>query len=232
MNVGTSLVAPARRPCPRCGGAGRARSGRPLRAVTVVALVTGAAGVGAAPVAEHAAPDVIAELVGQLGAGDYAVREIAAARLVELGGPAADALLTAAETSTDLEVALRARWLVEAMPATLGAAGDAPAAAALIDRFQAGDAAERARSLLRLLRLDDDAGIAPLARIARLDRSMSLSRLAARLLVREWLPDDPFWPSVRRHVAAGVGTSGRPAARFLRALVAFSEAPADDERVR
>jgi tetratricopeptide (TPR) repeat protein len=232
MNVGTSLVAPARRPCPRCGGAGRARSGRPLRAVTVVALVTGAAGVGAAPVAEHAAPDVIAELVGQLGAGDYAVREIAAARLVELGGPAADALLTAAETSTDLEVALRARWLVEAMPATLGAAGDAPAAAALIDRFQAGDASERARSLLRLLRLDDDAGIAPLARIARLDRSMSLSRLAARLLVREWLPDDPFWPSVRRHVAAGVGTSGRPAARFLRALVAFSEAPADDERVR
>ena len=70
MNVGTPLVAPARRPCPRCGGAGRARSGRPLRAVTVVALVTGAAGVGAAPVAEHAAPDVIAELVGQLGAHD------------------------------------------------------------------------------------------------------------------------------------------------------------------
>ncbi|MFM8538152.1 MAG: hypothetical protein ACKOES_08810, partial [Planctomycetaceae bacterium] len=145
MNIGTSL-APARRPCPRCGGAGRARSAWRLRAITLVTLVTGAAGVGAAPVAEHAAPDVIAELVGQLGAGDYAVREIAAARIVELGGPAADARLTAAETSTDLEVALRARWLVEAMPATLGAADDAPAAAALIDRFQA---ARRDSDMLR-----------------------------------------------------------------------------------
>lgn len=228
MRVGTSPVATARRRSPRCGGTGRTWSGWPLPAVALVACVAGMFGVGAAPVADHAARDVIAELVGQLGAGDYAVREIAAARLVELGGPAADALLTAAETSSDLEVALRARWLVEAMPASLGAADDAPAAAALIDRFQAGDASERARALLRLLRLDDDAGIAPLARIARLERSMSLSRLAARLLVREWLPDDPFWPSVRRHVAAGAGTSGRPAARFLRALVAFSEAPADD----
>jgi tetratricopeptide (TPR) repeat protein len=76
----------------------------------------------------------------------------------------------------------------------------------------------------RLLRLDDDAGIEPLARIVRLDRSANGARLAAALLAREYRPDDPFWPLVRPRIAAGLGASGRPAARFLRALVTASAA--------
>jgi hypothetical protein len=208
-----------------------ARTRRPM-ATVLVALALAGASAGATPVAEQATAERITALVRQLGEAEYAVRENAAARLVELGAAAADALLTAAETSGDVEVALRARWLVEAVPAALGAPGDPPAVTALLDQVTSRAGADRVRVLLRLLRLDDDAGIAPLARIARLERTTSFSRLAARLLVREWLPDDPFWPSVAPRIVAGVGSSERPAPRFLRALVAFSAATTPEDRQR
>lgn len=176
----------------------------------------------AAPLAQP--PAAVDALVAELGSPEYAVRESAALQLMALGGTATDALLTAAETSRDLEVALRARWIVEMLPTTLDHPDDPPAVAKLVDRLDDGSVTERARVLLRLLRLDDDAGIEAVARRARLDRSTPLARFAARLLVREWLPNDPFWPALRPRITAGVAASGRPAARFLRALVAFTEA--------
>lgn len=200
--------------------------------IAVAAAGGGGPSVRAAPTTEPATPEAIAALVGRLGDADYAARETAAVRLLELGGAAADALLTAAETSGDLEVALRARWLVESVPTVLGAPDDPPAVTTLLERYQSSAEADRARLLLRLLRLDDDAGIAALARVVRLERSSTLSRLAARLLVREWLPDDPFWPALRARITAGLGSSGRPAARFLQSLVAFSESVSEDDRRR
>jgi tetratricopeptide (TPR) repeat protein len=187
---------------------------------SLLALPVGA--VSAAPLAQP--PTAVDVLVVDLGSPEYAVRESAALQLLALGATATDALLTAAETSRDLEVALRARWIVEMLPTTLDDPDDPPVVAKLVDRLDDGSVPERARVLLRLLRLDDDAGIEAVARCARLDRSTPLARFAARLLVREWLPNDPFWPILRPRIAAGVANSGRPAARFLRALVAFSEA--------
>jgi hypothetical protein len=178
-----------------------------------------AAAIAADPDSDVAALDA---LVADLGAADYAVRELASERLAALGMQAADALLTAAETSPDLEVSLRARWLVESLP--LVVEGDAPEAAALLDRFVGGSYAERVRIMHRLLRLDDDAGIEPLARIVQLERTPAGSRIAAALLVREWQPDDPFWPALAPRILAGLGNSRRPAARFLRAVVAYSTA--------
>jgi len=142
---------------------------------------------------------------------------------------AADALLTAAETSGDVEVALRARWLIASLPLVVG--GDAAEAATLLDRFASRSYGDRVRIMHRLLRLDDDAGIEPLARIARIERTTAGSRIAAALLVREWQPDDPFWPPMAERLLVGLDQSGRPAARFLRALVTWSraESPADRE---
>ena len=182
----------------------------------------------AAPLAETA-PESIAQLIEQLGDSDYNRRESAAAALKAIGPAAVDALLAAAEMSTDLEVSLRARWIVEAIP--LEMPHDPPEVAKLLERFKSPEAGVRAQAMRRLLRVDGDAGIEPLARIVRLDRSASGSRLAAALLVREWRPDDPFWPGLRGRITAGIGTSERPAARFLRGLVAFSEAaPAEKEQ--
>jgi len=164
----------------------------------------------------------IEALVASLGDRDYAVRESANRRLADLGLQAADALLTAAETSTDVEVALRARWLVASLPLIVG--GDAIEAATLLDRFASRSYADRVRIMHRLLRLDDDAGIEPLARIVRIERSAAGSRIAAALLVREWQPDDPSWPPMAARVLVGLGQSRRPAARFLRSLVSWSAA--------
>ena len=175
----------------------------------------------AAPATEPA-PESISALIATLGDADYHRREAAAAALKALGPTAVDALLAAAEMSNDLEVSLRARWLVEAIPLEMPL--DPPEVVKLLDRFKRRNAGERNQALRRLLRVDDDAGIEPLARIVRLDRSASGSRLAAALLVREWQPDDPFWNDLRDRITKGIGASERPAARFLRALVAFSEA--------
>lgn len=174
------------------------------------------------PAAADSSADEIERLVAALGDADYAVRETAAARLEALGPRSADALLTAAETSADLEIALRARALADAIPPT--SPRDPPEVAAEMQRYAKADGAGRARIMHRLLRLEDDAGIEALARIVRLERSATGARLAAALLAREYRPGDPFWPLLRPRIAAGLEASGRPAARFLRAVVAASEA--------
>jgi hypothetical protein len=176
----------------------------------------------------EASPAEITALVEGLGADDYAQREAAAARLNAIGAAAVDPLLTAAETSGDLEVALRARWLVDAIP--IDAPHDAPAVAKLLENFKRKDFGERVQVMHRLLRADDDEGIEPLARIVRLDRSVLGSRVAAALLAREWQPDDPVWSSFRDRITTGIGASSRPAARFLRAVVRFSAADTADAR--
>jgi hypothetical protein len=194
---------------------------RPLAGVAIACLCLLPA---ASPGGTEPSATEIAALVESLGADDYAQREAAAARLNALGAAAVDPLLTAAETSGDLEVALRARWLVDAIP--IDAADDAPAVAKLLENFKRKDFGERVQVMHRLLRADDDAGIEPLARVIRLDRSVLGSRVAAALLAREWQPHDPVWESLRDRIAAGVGGSNRPAARFLRAVVRFSAADA------
>lgn len=193
-----------------------------LLGATVLVLIAPPAVRGLDPAVAAASPADIDALVAQLGDPDYAVREAASGRLVALGADAADALLTAAETSTDLEVSLRARWLVESLP--LSVHGDAPEAVTLLERFNSLGFEDRVQLMHRLLRLDDDAGIEPLARIVRLERTAAGSRIAAALLAREWQPDDPFWPGIAPRILAGLGSSRRPAARFLRAVVGFSTA--------
>ena len=161
-------------------------------------------------------------LVEQLGDSSYAVRERASQRLAAAGATAADVLLAAAEQSDDLEVALRARWLAESIPFTTGR--ESPEATRLLENFASGDLAARVRIMHRLLRLDDDAGIEPLARIVRLERTAAGSQIAAALLVQDWEPADPYWPKLAPAILAGIGTSNRPAARFLRGLVAHATA--------
>lgn len=172
----------------------------------------------------------IEQLVMNLGDPEYAVRETASERLASLGHQAADALLTAAEVSTDLEVALRARWLAEPQPVLQPS--DPPAVASLLEALERAAGADRIRIMYRLLRLDDDAGIEPLARLVRLAPTAAGSRIAAALLAGEWQPEDPYWPTIGPRIMAGLDQSRRPAAVFLRGLVTQTMAaapPAPDD---
>ncbi|MEI7861451.1 MAG: hypothetical protein WCJ21_02420, partial [Planctomycetota bacterium] len=180
------------------------------------------AGTTAPPAGEPSA-DAIGKLIDDLGAANYHAREAAAARLKAIGPAAVDALLAAAELAPDLEVALRARWIVDAIP--LGMPHDPPEVTQLLALLkQRRDLPHRLRVMQRLLRLDDGTGIEALARIVRLDRSASGSRIAASLLAREWQADDPAWPSSAAAITAGLGASTRPTAQFLRALAGFTTA--------
>ena len=201
-----------------------------LRRLTRAGIL--AAGVCLIPSSIHAAGQTSAAeidaLVEGLGAADYAERETAAAQLNALGAAAVDPLLAAAEVSDDLEIALRARWLVDTIP--LNTERDQPEVAKLLGKFKRKGFAERVQVMHRLLRVDDDGGIEALARIVRLDRSPLGSRVAAALLAREWQPNDPTWPGMRDSITTGLGGSTRPAAAFLRSLVAFSAADSGPTR--
>ena len=166
----------------------------------------------------------IAALVESLGADDYAEREAAAEQLNALGAAAVDPLFAAAEVSADLEIALRARWLVDTIP--LDTERDPPEVATLLGTYKRKGFADRVQVMHRLLRVEDDGGIEALARIVRLDRSPLGSRVAAALLAREWQPDDTAWTGMRDRISMGLGGSTRPSAAFLRAVVGFSAADA------
>ncbi|RLT03356.1 MAG: hypothetical protein DWI23_05985, partial [Planctomycetota bacterium] len=58
----------------------------------------------------------LSALIANLGNSDYHKREAAAAAIQAIGPTALDALLTAAEMSDDLEVSMRSRSLVNAIP--------------------------------------------------------------------------------------------------------------------
>ncbi len=178
-----------------------------------VACVVGSVG----PVAARA-DSTVRELIARLGADDFHDRESAAASLRAIGPAAIDDLLAAAETSDDLEVSLRARWLVDTIP--LDQAHDPPAVVKLLASYKKGSYGERVRAMHRLLQLDDEAGIEALARIVRLDRSTGCSRVAAALVAREWYADDPGFARIGPRISAGLGASQRPTAVLLRALVA------------
>ena len=93
------------------GGRSAVRTAVPWGLAVLGAIGVLAAAASVAAALDPDAPATVAEidaLVAQLGDPDYAVREVAGGRLSALGAEAADALLTAAETSTDLEVSLRA----------------------------------------------------------------------------------------------------------------------------
>ncbi len=172
--------------------------------------------------------DRIAELIRQLGDPQYGRRERAAAELDSLGAAAIDQLLAAAELSDDLEVAHRASWLVESIP--VDDPRDTPEARRLLQGYKTKPLADRVVTMHWLLRLDEDSGISPLARIARLDRDAAASRVAAALLAREWTPGDPYWPGIAERIAMTLGSSQRPTARLLASLVAFTQADSVDGR--
>lgn len=188
-------------------------------------LLVGHAGADSSPVDGQGGPadgqrDRIEALVEDLGSGDYWRRESAAAELRAIGPSAIDSLLAAAERSDDLEIALAARWLLDGIP--LVADSDPPEVAELVEEYVRSRSSDWLPAVQRLLRVDDDAGIEPLARIVRLDRSLAASTAAAALLAAEWQRDDPSFPAIARRVAAGIGSSSRPTAAFLRGLVGFA----------
>jgi hypothetical protein len=127
---------------------------------------------------DNAQQNVVARLIAELGADDYAVRRRAEEQLLKLGLQAFDAL-QAAEDHEDLEIAERVQYIVQQMAIDWVQADDAGDVRRLLSRYGDLSEANRGDRVRELAELADHAGLAALCRIARFDQSPAVARRAA-----------------------------------------------------
>jgi tetratricopeptide (TPR) repeat protein len=168
----------------------------------------------------------IHELIAQLGADNYFARERAQQALAQIGFEAFDALIEA-EDADDIEVSLRAKYLVRLMRVGWVVDSDPPEVKALLDEFERKAEPERLETIHHLAELPDDLGLAVLCRMVRFEKSPVISKAAAAAVIGQPPSDDEAL--VRRRDATirrGIGHSLRPGAVWLRQLVAGRADPA------
>lgn len=185
----------------------------------------------------------VTQLIEQLGAPKYVLRQAAAQELSTLGLVAFDQLLLAADDN-DPEVAAASQRLLETMTVRWTRPGDPPEVRRLLQSYGEYNDRRRREAVAVLARLPDQLGVDALARIARFEPSERLSREAALRLIE---PAFSGWDA-RRTMAARdyvipleriaalkaaeqelvdeYGESQRAAGRWLRLIVEQADNPA------
>ena len=158
----------------------------------------------------------IGELIGQLGADDFAVREKAQAELAQLGLEAFDALHLA-QNDNDPEVALRARHLVRSMNVRWFLDSDSPDVQKILRGYGEQNDVERKSRIDRLASLDNREGTAALCRIARFETIDVLSKAAAlKVMVQPEITDAAVREQLAKNINQIMGNSNRSPANWLR----------------
>ena len=160
-------------------------------------------------------PATVEQLIEQLGAADFATREKAQAELHRFGLTAFDAL-HAAQYHDDIEIAMRARYLVRSMQVNWSLESDPIEVKRILKDYSEKDELERKARMEQLAQLEGGRGIEALTRLSRFEPNNGLSKLAALLVLKH---DDRVEESMRQElatqIAAIVGSSERPASRWL-----------------
>ena len=178
---------------------------------------TPAAADGVPPV--DARPERIAELIEQLGDSKYAVRERAQADLLRIGPPALDALTKALEHN-DVEIAMRARYLLGSIKVEWTRDSDPPRLRALLKDYDELDEEAREDKILDLGKTAGETEIEILSRIVRYERAQRLSKKAALLIIELPAPKtDEEWKKRTDLVAATLGTTHRTSADWVRSAL-------------
>jgi tetratricopeptide (TPR) repeat protein len=144
----------------------------------LAATPAAAADSNAAATANDASKETIQKLIAQLGDDQYAVRRHAEEELVRLGPEAFDQL-KAAEEAADLEVAERARYIIQRMRVEWVRPEDSAEIRRTLARYGDLSQAEREKRISKLNELKDGEGLPALCRIARLEPSPLVARRAA-----------------------------------------------------
>ena len=159
-------------------------------------------------------------LIQQLGHESYATREKAQAELARMGLTAFDALL-AAQEADDVEIALRARYLVRGMNVGWVREDDPQEVKAILRGYEAATVEHRRSILDRLAMEDNYDGTEALCRLARFETHEVLSKKAALLVMLQDVPrDDKLKAEYLDNVSNAVRFSRRTAADWLRTYVA------------
>jgi tetratricopeptide (TPR) repeat protein len=165
-------------------------------------------------------------LIGQLGSDRYATRERAQADIERIGLLAFDAL-HAAQDHDDVEIALRARYLLRSLPIAWFRETDHRRVKDVMRGYGDQSEAERASRIEQLGNIDEGKGLIALCRLARFETSHELSKQAA-LAVLKYRPES----EVERNqlvegVLATIGGSQRPVAEWLRVYALSLQSPGD-----
>ncbi len=180
----------------------------------------------AARTTDTVSPERISELILQLGAPRFQLREQAEAELAALGNAAYEAIHES-RNHEDIEIRLRARRLVERLQYRfLVDAVPGPLRRFVADFDQQPESTRRQRiDQLALLLPHQGAGL--LTRIARFENSDELAQYAALQILAEPLPDDEAVLSqVAEAIVESGGTSQRAPLRWLRTFAKSLHDPA------
>jgi tetratricopeptide (TPR) repeat protein len=161
--------------------------------------------------------EIINDLIEELGSESYATRIRARNQLQRYGLEAFDALRDALDHS-DSEIVSAARYLISSMDVNWAKESDPKAVREILFEYGAQRETERLARIEMLGRMPGRTATAALARLARFDPSLPLSRRAAMLVLQQPIDED----NDRRLVFAErildiVGSNERDACRWLAA---------------
>jgi tetratricopeptide (TPR) repeat protein len=157
----------------------------------------------------------IQKLIEQLGSSDFPVREAAEQALEKLGADTFEAL-EEAQNHSDLEIAMRAQYLLRRFRVTI-LDTDPPLVRNLLKNYtRLKTADERIAVLQQLLMLPDRAGWQAICRLVRLEQDESLSKRAALVLITQREPDPNDVPAMLASLPSPLVTGKRKAQEWLR----------------
>jgi tetratricopeptide (TPR) repeat protein len=169
----------------------------------------------------------IESLIAQLGADDFFARERAQQELAEVGYEAFDALSEAADNDEDIEIKLRAGYLVRLMRLASVVDSDPPEIKELLRSYENLSEAERISLIKQVAAQSPETGLPVLCRLVRFERSAMLSKEAAvAVLMQKWPSDKAAAARRAETIRRGIGQSGRPAAAWLTTYLAGHKDPA------
>ena len=129
------------------------------------------------------------QLIADLGADQFARRENAQAALKQLGLVAFDALIEA-QRHPDIEISLRARYLVRSLPIRWARDTDPRRVKGLLTTYLEANRANRLNRMQQLAAMSDSSGIEALCRLVRFETDHLLSKEAALLAISHVVSED------------------------------------------
>jgi tetratricopeptide (TPR) repeat protein len=157
----------------------------------------------------------VSALIEQLGSSHYATREKAAAELSQLGLDAFDAL-HAAQLNPDVEIAERARYLLNSMKVTWSRPGDSADVKRLLKDYSQHTQVDRRTRIDQLARLEGAGGLEALCRLVRFEMSTVLAKEAAlAIMTRPQFAEAAQRDALHQAIEQQIGPSKRDVAKWV-----------------
>ena len=169
----------------------------------------------------------ILELIEQLGDQRYTTRERAQAKLSTLGLQAFEAI-SEAQSHNDVEISLRAKYLLRSMHIAWTQDHDPVAVKTILKGYEQLGSDQRVMQMHALAQLENEQGTEALCRLARFERTDELSKEAAVLVLSKYPLDELGGKqALLKTIQTTIGPSQRSATLWLRVYAQWFQAPSD-----